>query len=68
MNSLQVFYLIFCRSVWFFPLKLDSEPYVEVVFNQVAPDYLEGLLLVMPDGSLREDDVVSAVQEFNKDG
>jgi len=53
----QVFYLIFCRSVWFFPLKLDSEPYVEVVFNQVAPDYLEGLLLVMPQGTLREEDV-----------
>ncbi|KAE8738383.1 hypothetical protein FOCC_FOCC016138 [Frankliniella occidentalis] len=41
----QIFYLIFCRSVWHFPLRLDSHLYIEVVFNQIAPDYLEGLLL-----------------------
>ncbi|KAF2354698.1 SH3 domain [Trinorchestia longiramus] len=44
----QVFFLIFCRSVWYCPLRLDTPLYVEVVFNQVAPDYLEGLLLVSP--------------------
>ncbi|KAG9509056.1 Unconventional myosin-XV, partial [Fragariocoptes setiger] len=43
----QMFYLIFCRSVWYYPLHLDSHLYIEVVFNQIAPDYLEGLLLVM---------------------
>ncbi|KAG0412621.1 hypothetical protein HPB47_010213 [Ixodes persulcatus] len=54
----HVFYLIFCRSVWFFPLRLDNPLYVELIFNQVAPDYLEGLLLVqhqgrrLPDSSL----------------
>jgi myosin-15 len=53
----QVFYLIFCRSVWYFPLRLDSESYIEVVFNQVAPDYLEGLLLTMPGGNLRQSDI-----------
>lgn len=41
----QQFYLIFCRSVWHFPLKLDNSLYIEVVFNQIAPDYIEGLLL-----------------------
>ncbi|XP_025836405.1 unconventional myosin-XV [Agrilus planipennis] len=42
----QPFYLIFCRSVWYYPLKHDTSPlYTEVLFNQVAPDYLEGLLL-----------------------
>ncbi|KAL3238860.1 hypothetical protein MRX96_021884 [Rhipicephalus microplus] len=46
----HVFYLIFCRSVWFFPLRLDNPLYVELIFNQVAPDYLEGLLLVQPQG------------------
>ncbi|PSN58257.1 Unconventional myosin-XV [Blattella germanica] len=51
----QVFYLIFCRSVWHFPLRLDSQLYVEVVFNQIAPDYLEGLLLVMPGEQLDQD-------------
>ncbi|KAJ4444520.1 hypothetical protein ANN_06314 [Periplaneta americana] len=50
-----VFYLIFCRSVWHFPLRLDSQLYVEVVFNQIAPDYLEGLLLVMPGEQLDQD-------------
>lgn len=44
----QMFYLIFCRSVWWHPLRLDNPSYIEVIFNQVAPDYLEGLLLIMP--------------------
>ncbi|KAG5895942.1 hypothetical protein JTB14_016344 [Gonioctena quinquepunctata] len=45
-KAAQPFYLIFCRSVWFHPLKHDASPlYTEVLFNQVAPDYLEGLLL-----------------------
>ncbi|XP_014089710.3 unconventional myosin-XV [Bactrocera oleae] len=51
LKSGQPFYLIFCRSVWHFPLKRDPAPtplYVEVLFNQVAPDYLEGLLLELP--------------------
>lgn len=56
---LQVFYLIFCRSVWHFPLRLDSQLYVEVVFNQIAPDYLEGLLLIMPGEQLDQDVIVS---------
>ncbi|XP_037094410.1 unconventional myosin-XV-like isoform X2 [Pollicipes pollicipes] len=51
----QIFYLIFCRSVWYFPLRLESPLYVEVVFNQIAPDYLEGLLLVMPGETLHEE-------------
>ncbi|XP_046399408.1 unconventional myosin-XV isoform X2 [Ischnura elegans] len=53
----QVFFLIFCRSVWHHPLRLDSGLYVEVVFNQIAPDYLEGLLLVMPGEQLEQDAV-----------
>ncbi|XP_049869603.1 unconventional myosin-XV [Pectinophora gossypiella] len=45
------FYLIFCRSVWHHPLRTDAPPlYTEVLFNQVAPDYLEGLLLVVAGG------------------
>ena len=27
---------------------MDNTLYTEVVFNQIAPDYLEGLLLIMP--------------------
>ncbi|KAG8264185.1 Belongs to the TRAFAC class myosin-kinesin ATPase super [Homalodisca vitripennis] len=51
----QVFYLIFCRSVWHFPLRLDCQLYVQVLFNQIAPDYLEGLLLVLPGEQLPQD-------------
>ncbi|KAL4710291.1 hypothetical protein ACJJTC_011545 [Scirpophaga incertulas] len=46
------FYLIFCRSVWHHPLRADAPPlYTEVLFNQVAPDYLEGLLVVVAGGA-----------------
>ncbi|XP_057659116.1 myosin-VIIa [Diorhabda carinulata] len=52
-KAAQPFYLIFCRSVWYHPLKHDSSPlYTEVLFNQVAPDYLEGLLLRLGSTSL----------------
>lgn len=44
----QQYFLIFCRSIWHFPLRLESKLYIEVIFNQIAPDYLEGLLLVLP--------------------
>lgn len=46
----QHYFLIFCRSIWHYPLRLDSRLYIEVIFNQIAPDYLEGLLLVLPGG------------------
>lgn len=52
-KAAQPFYLIFCRSVWYHPLKLDASPlYTEVLFNQVAPDYLEGLLLRLGNPNL----------------
>lgn len=57
----QIFYLIFCRSVWYYSLRLDNQLYIEVVFNQIAPDYLEGLLLVMPGGQLKQEAVVRMV-------
>merc|ERR1719367_2028435 len=50
-----IYYLIFCRSVWHYPLRLDNTLYIEVVFNQIAPDYLEGLLLVMPGEQIEQD-------------
>lgn len=61
LKSGQPFYLIFCRSVWHYPLKRDPVPsplYIEVLFNQVAPDYLEGLLLEMPEGGAPPPEVV----------
>uniref|UniRef100_A0A182YC42 Uncharacterized protein n=1 Tax=Anopheles stephensi TaxID=30069 RepID=A0A182YC42_ANOST len=61
LKSGQPFYLIFCRSVWHFALKRDPAPtplYIEVLFNQVAPDYLEGLLLELPNGGAPSPDYV----------
>ena len=55
----QVFYLIFCRSVWYYPLCSDNALYYEVVFNQIAPDYLEGLLLVTPGEQLQQEIIVN---------
>lgn len=52
-KSHRQYFLIFCRSIWHYPLRLDSKLYIEVIFNQIAPDYLEGLLLVMSSGSLQ---------------
>lgn len=45
-RNANTFYLIFCRSVWSYPLRLDSALYIEIIFHQVVPDYLEGFLLV----------------------
>lgn len=46
------------RSVWYYPLRLDAALYIEVVFNQIAPDYLEGLLLVLPGEHLSQEVIV----------
>ena len=54
-NQGAIYDLIFCRFVWHFPLRLDNELYTEVVFNQIAPDYLEGLLLVMPSEQMDQE-------------
>ncbi|KAF5306868.1 hypothetical protein FQA39_LY00098 [Lamprigera yunnana] len=57
-KAAQPFYLIFCRSVWYHPLKHDASPlYTEVLFNQVAPDYLEGLLLKLGTPNLQPSSV-----------
>ena len=60
----QVYYLIFCRSVWHYSMRLDNALYIEIVFNQIAPDYLEGLLLVMPGEQISQDCVVSFFSSF----
>ncbi|GIY79974.1 unconventional myosin-XV [Caerostris darwini] len=49
----NIYYLVFCRSVWNFPLRLDSELYIDIIFHQIVPDYLEGYLLVLPSHHLK---------------
>jgi len=41
------FYLIFKRILWYFPLKFDLvDGYIDMIFNQILPDYVEGLVVV----------------------
>jgi len=45
-------------------MRLENPLYIEIVFNQIAPDYLEGLLLVMPGEQISQDCVV--INQFFK--
>ncbi|OQV25063.1 Unconventional myosin-XV [Hypsibius exemplaris] len=61
LKSSDNFLLLFRRSVWYSPLRL-SDPssnaaYIEMIFHQVVPDYLDGLLLVLPAGGLVDEEV-----------
>ncbi|KAK6169157.1 hypothetical protein SNE40_020262 [Patella caerulea] len=43
--------LIFQRTVWFFPVHHnDNEIYINLLFQQCVLDYLDGLLIEMPNG------------------
>lgn len=42
--------------------RLDNQLYIEVIFNQVAPDYLEGLLLVTEGDALAEASVADIAE------
>ncbi|XP_003378742.1 putative MyTH4 domain protein [Trichinella spiralis] len=41
------YFLLLKRIVWMHPLRKDSELYTDIMFFQVLPDYIEGLLVVM---------------------
>lgn len=49
------FYLIFKRILWYFPLKFDCESYIDMMFNQILPDYVEGLVIVTDMNKLSND-------------
>ena len=42
-------------------MRLDNILYIDIIFNQVAPDYMEGLLLVMPGEQISQEYVVSLI-------
>ncbi|VDP07507.1 unnamed protein product [Heligmosomoides polygyrus] len=41
----QQFHFLLKRCTWVHPLRLDHPVYIDVMFFQVVPDYLQGLLL-----------------------
>ncbi|CAJ0583911.1 unnamed protein product, partial [Mesorhabditis spiculigera] len=47
------FEFILRRTVWIHPLRLDNIMYIDVMFHQILPDYLDGLFCShMSDGNL----------------
>ena len=48
---------------------MDNTLYTEVVFNQIAPDYLEGLLLIMPGEQIDQNFVydIAKVSFYQRD-
>ncbi|VDK50808.1 unnamed protein product [Anisakis simplex] len=39
------YFLLLKRTVWIHPLRLDNSLYIDVMFFQVLPDYIEGFLI-----------------------
>uniref|UniRef100_A0A9J7WWJ1 Myosin XVAa n=1 Tax=Cyprinus carpio carpio TaxID=630221 RepID=A0A9J7WWJ1_CYPCA len=64
--------LWFRRVIWTQPLKFDNELGVTMHYNQVSPDYLKGLLSVVPQGKASEQQLqqvskLAALQHRAKD-
>lgn len=41
------FYLIFKRVFWFYPLKFENDAFIDMMYNQILPDFSEGLIVEM---------------------
>ncbi len=46
------FYLIFKRVLWYFPLRFEIDNYIDMMYNQILPDYAEGLVVVNNENKL----------------
>jgi len=54
-NHNKKYYLLFQRTSWVFPIDLSRNPrYIDVVYNQCIPDYLDGFLLSVVSNTLPE--------------
>ncbi|VDN59410.1 unnamed protein product [Dracunculus medinensis] len=46
------YFLLLKRTVWIHPLRLDNILYIDVMFFQIVPDYIEGLLIAPKPATL----------------
>lgn len=44
----EKFTLILTRTVWIYPLREDNEFYINTLFFQIVPNYMAGLLTILP--------------------
>jgi len=68
-NQKKEFYLLFQRTSWIYPLVLSRhDMYIDVMFHQCLPDYLDGYLLPLPTntlpGYMKEEIAMLAVLQY----
>jgi len=53
-NNSKRFYILLQRTSWLFPLHLDSRNplYIDAMYNQCLPEYLDGNMISVPNKSL----------------
>lgn len=52
-NQKKVFYLLFQRTSWVFPLQREAnQMFIDMMYEQCRPDYQDGFLLSVPTNSL----------------
>ncbi|VDM92703.1 unnamed protein product [Litomosoides sigmodontis] len=49
------YFLLLKRTVWIHPLRLDNALYIDAMFFQVVPDYVEGLIVAPKSGKISAD-------------
>ncbi len=57
--------MIFKRILWFHPIKFDSEFFIDMIYNQIQPDFAEGLLLEMDLENFNQDNKKLIVRIFD---
>ncbi|CAG9530057.1 unnamed protein product [Cercopithifilaria johnstoni] len=49
------YFLLLKRTVWIHPLRLDNARYIDAMFFQIVPDYIEGLIIAPKNGKISAD-------------
>jgi hypothetical protein len=56
LNVTAEYYLLVQRSTWLYPLRLETgnQIYINVMYQQIRPDYIDGYLLQTPARTLQK--------------